>query len=128
MFDTVLLPLDQSPNTVETVAQALDLIQDQSGCLILLSVVVEEEQRDTHRMLMRKEFLGQTIRHVKNQCVNFEVIERKGELVLVICDVAVQLNVDVIVMGARGFHLNGDSENKVAQVIHSSQCPVLVVM
>ena len=56
-----------------------------------------------------------------------EVLEREGKPAFVICDVADELNVDVIVMGTRGVNLDGDSESTAARVIQLAPCPVLVV-
>ena len=44
-----------------------------------------------------------------------------------ICDVADELNVDVIVMGTRGVNLESDSGSTAAQVLQLAPCPVLVV-
>ncbi|MFL0755937.1 MAG: universal stress protein, partial [Prochlorococcus sp.] len=56
-----------------------------------------------------------------------EVLERQGKPAFVICDVADELNVDLIVMGTRGVNLEGDSESTAARVIQLAPCPVLVV-
>ena len=44
-----------------------------------------------------------------------------------ICDVANELNVDVILIGTNGVNLERDSDSTAAQVIQFAPCPVLVV-
>ena len=56
-----------------------------------------------------------------------EVVERQGKPAFVICDVADEMNVDVIVMGTRGVNLSSDGESTAARVIQFAPCPVLVV-
>ena len=56
-----------------------------------------------------------------------EVVEREGKPAFVICDVADELNVDVIVMGTRGVNLEDDTESTAVRVIQLAPCPVLVV-
>jgi nucleotide-binding universal stress UspA family protein len=55
------------------------------------------------------------------------VVERQGKPAFVICDVADEMNVDVIVMGTRGVNLSSDGESTAARVIQLAPCPVLVV-
>jgi nucleotide-binding universal stress UspA family protein len=59
--------------------------------------------------------------------VSCQEIEREGKPAFVICDVADELNVDVIVMGTRGVNLEADSGSTAARVIQLAPCPVLVV-
>jgi nucleotide-binding universal stress UspA family protein len=57
-----------------------------------------------------------------------EVIEREGKPAFVICDVADEINADVIVMGTRGLTLEADEAPSTAsRVIQLAPCPVLVV-
>ena len=44
-----------------------------------------------------------------------------------ICDVADELNIDLIVMGTRGVNLEEDSQSTAVRVIQLAPCPVLVV-
>ena len=54
-------------------------------------------------------------------------LERGGEPLTVILDVADELKVDVIVMGTGGVSLNSDDGSTAARVIELAPCPVLVV-
>ena len=59
--------------------------------------------------------------------VTCQRLERGGEPVTVILDVADELSVDVIVMGTGGVSLNSDDGSTAARVIELAPCPVLVV-
>ena len=56
-----------------------------------------------------------------------ELIERQGKPAFVICDVADEINADVIVMGTRGLNLEPDEASTASRVIQLAPCPVLVV-
>ena len=121
MFDTVLFPLDQSRQTMETAAVALQLAQRHGSRIVLLSVVEAEEgvmhdPADVARLLEQAQ-----------AGVACEVMEREGKPAFVIGDVADEINADVIVMGTRGITLEGDHQSTAARVLQLAPCPVLVV-
>jgi hypothetical protein len=55
-----------------------------------------------------------------------QLIERQGKPAFVICDVADEINADVIVMGTRGLSLEADEASTASRVIQLAPCPVLV--
>ena len=123
MFDTVLFPIDRSRQAAETAATALKLARQHQSRLVLLSVV-EPEQDDPAAVATlledaRKRFLAEGM-----EC---QLIEREGKPAFVICDVADEINADVIVMGTRGLSLEPDEASTAARVIQLAPCPVLVV-
>lgn len=123
MFDTVLFPIDRSRQAAETAATALKLAQRHQSRLVLLSVV-EPEQDDPVAVAAlledaRKRFLAEGM-----EC---QVLEREGKPAFVICDVADEINADVIVMGTRGLSLEPDEASTASRVIQLAPCPVLVV-
>lgn len=63
------------------------------------------------------------------QGIATKTIEREGMASFTICDVADEVNADLIVMGCRGLGLTteGVAESVTARVINLSPCPVLVV-
>ena len=126
MFETVLFPIDQSRQALETAGKALELARTHDSRLLLLSVVEPErpgmEDPDSVAALLQR-----TQSEVQQVGVPCEVIERQGKPAFVICDVADELNVDVIVMGTRGVNLQQDSQSTAARVIQLAPCPVLVV-
>ena len=123
MFNTVLFPIDRSRQAAETAATALKLAQKHQSRLVLLSVV-EPDQDDPAAVATlledaRKRFLAEGM-----EC---QLIERQGKPAFVICDVADEINADLIVMGTRGLSLELDEASTAARVIQLAPCPVLVV-
>ena len=126
MFETVLFPIDQSREAMETASKALELARSHNSRLIILSVV-QAERPEMHDPEAVAVLLKQAREQVEQAGIACEVLEREGKPAFVICDVADELNVDVIVMGTRGVNLDGDSESTAARVIQLAPCPVLVV-
>jgi nucleotide-binding universal stress UspA family protein len=122
MFETVLFPLDQSRQAMETAAVALQLAQQHSSRLVLLSVVEPGDDAAAVAQL-----LDQARASFEQAGVSCEVIEREGKPAFVIGDVADEINADVIVMGTRGITLESDQQSTAARVIQLAPCPVLVV-
>ena len=124
MFEIVLFPIDRSRQAAETAATALKLVQQHGSRLVLLSVV--EPGRDDSAAVAA--LLEQARGRFQEQGVASEVIEREGKPAFVICDVADEINADVIVMGTRGLTLEADEAPSTAsRVIQLAPCPVLVV-
>ncbi len=126
MFETVLFPIDQSREALETAGKALELARSHNSRLVLLSVV-QPERPEMHDHEAVAALLAQTRERFEQAGVNCQEIEREGKPAFVICDVADELNVDVIVMGTRGVNLEADSGSTAARVIQLAPCPVLVV-
>jgi nucleotide-binding universal stress UspA family protein len=122
MFNTVLFPIDQSRQAVETAAVALKLAQEHGSRLVLLSVV--EPGQDAGAVA---ELLEQAKRRFAEAGMPCEVLEREGKPAFVIGDVADEINADVIVMGTRGIAIESDQQSTAARVIQLAPCPVLVV-
>ncbi len=122
MFQTVLFPLDQSRQAMETAAMALQLAQQHNSQLVLLSVVEEGDDEAQIAQL-----LEQARTRFEQAGVSCQVIEREGKPAFVIGDVADEINADVIVMGTRGITLESDQQSTAARVIQLAPCPVLVV-
>ena len=126
MFETVLFPIDQSREAMETASKALELARSHNSRLIILSVV-QAERPEMHDPEAVAVLLKRAREQVEQAGIACEVLEREGKPAFVICDVADELNVDVIVMGTRGVNLDGDSESTAARVIQLAPSPVLVV-
>jgi nucleotide-binding universal stress UspA family protein len=92
--------------------------------LVVLSVV-EPDQDDPAAVAA---LLEQARSRFQEQGVQADVIEREGKPAFVICDVADEINADVIVMGTRGLTLEADEAPSTAsRVIQLAPCPVMVV-
>ena len=126
MFETVLFPIDPSREALEPEVKALEFARRDGSRLVLLSVLqpVSEEKHD-HEALAG--VLSQTRKRCELAGVICQEVERSGKPASVICDVADELNVDVIVMGTRGVNLESDSGSTAALVLQLAPCPVLVV-
>jgi len=126
MFETVLFPIDQSRQTMETAAVALQLAQQHHSRMVLLSVA-ESGEGAMHDAAAVAQLLDQAKGSFQQAGVACEVIEREGRPAFVIGDVADEINADLIVMGTRGITLEGDQQSTAARVIQLAPCPVLVV-
>lgn len=122
MFKTVLFPIDQSRQAVETAALALRLVQEHGSRLVLLSVVEPGQTAASVAALLEQ--ARQRFAEAGQVC---EVIEREGNPAFVIGDVADEIDADVIVMGTRGIAIESDQQSTAARVIQLAPCPVLVV-
>ena len=118
MFETVLLPMDANPQALDTAVKALELVQSHDCRLVLLKLL---DWAPDPPLLVRIQA------RIDQSGVPCQLLERGGEPLTVILDVADELNVDVIVMGTGGVSLNSDDGSTAARVIELAPCPVLVV-
>lgn len=135
MFKTVLFPIDQSRESQEAAETVVQLVKTHQSRLVLLSVVentVEGESAE-EAVMASPEMIAQLLATAKNlfaqQGIEAEAIEREGKPAFTICDVADEIEADLIVMGCRGLGLTdeGASESVTNRVINLSPCPVLIV-
>jgi nucleotide-binding universal stress UspA family protein len=125
MFETVLLAIDHSSQTTETVAVGLQLARQHGSRVVLLSVV--EEEGTMHDPVAVTELLEQARSRFEQAGLPCDVFERQGKPAFVIGDVADEINADVIVIGTRGITLEEDQHSTAARVIQLAPCPILVV-
>jgi nucleotide-binding universal stress UspA family protein len=126
MFDTVLFPIDNSRQTMETAAVAVELAQRHGSRVVLLSVV-EEEEGAMHDPASVTQLLEQARTAFEEAGLACDVFERSGKPAFVIGDVADEVNADLIIMGTRGISLEEDQHSTAARVIQLAPCPVMVV-
>lgn len=134
MFNTILFPIDRSRETQEAVETVTKLVQTYNSRLVLLSVVEAkgEEQEDPRQMTSEEtvnELLEQVKSYFTQENINAETLEREGRPAFIICDVADEIDADLIVMGCRGVGLIEEeaSDSVSNRVINLSPCPVLVI-
>ena len=126
MFKTVLFPIDQSREAFETAKKAIQLAKNHQSHIIMLSVVqLERPEMDDTEVVAS--LLNRAKEQMEQAGISCEVLEKQGKPAFVICDIADELNVDLIVMGTRGLNLESDDESTAARVIQLAPCPVLVV-
>lgn len=134
MFKTVLFPIDQSRETREAADVVINIVQKYGSRLILLSVV-EETEADvpSEEVMSSPETVAQLLESAKSmfatQGIQSETIERQGIPAFTICDVADEVEANLIIMGCRGLGLTdeGANESVTNRVINLSPCPVLIV-
>jgi nucleotide-binding universal stress UspA family protein len=132
MFKTVLFPLDRSREAREAVDVVINIVETYSSQLILLSVV-QTDSSDVEEDMSSAEAVAELLANAQNlfsdKGIQTEIVEREGKPAFTICDVADELDVDLIVMGCRGLGLTeeGASESVTNRVINLSPCPVLIV-
>jgi nucleotide-binding universal stress UspA family protein len=134
MFKTVLFPLDQSREAREAADVVANIVQKYGSRLVLLSVV-EEPNPDAPNIdpMMSPEAVAKLLRNAQalfsQQGIQAEIIEREGNPAFTICDVADEINANLIIMGCRGLGLTeeGATDSVTTRVTNLSPCPVLIV-
>jgi nucleotide-binding universal stress UspA family protein len=132
MFKTILFPIDMSPEAQQAANLAIELVKQHQSKLVLLSVVETSESPDHPQQTSVEavaKLLSQAQAMFGQQGIESKTIEREGHPAFVICDVADEIEADLIVMGCRGIGLIEDSaaESVTTRVINLSPCPVLIV-
>jgi nucleotide-binding universal stress UspA family protein len=137
MFKTVLFPIDQSREAREASTTAIDIVKTYKSRLVLLSVVEKISTgtgEDTVDSIMSStEAVARLLEEARElfaqQGIEAEVIEREGMPSFTICDVADEIDANLIVMGCRGLGLTeeGAADSVTQRVINLSPCPVLIV-
>lgn len=138
MFKTVLFPIDQSRETRHAVETVANLVKTYQSRLVLLSVVEPPEPEaegatGPEAVMHSPEAVEKLLTGAKTlfieQGIEAETLEREGMVSFTICDVADELDADLIIMGCRGTGLTteGAAESVTNRVINLSPCPVLIV-
>jgi nucleotide-binding universal stress UspA family protein len=134
MFKTVLFPVDQSRESLQAAETVAKVVEFHSSRLVLLSVIEAPEKLDAADAVMASpEAIAKLLQNAKalflQQGIEAEAIERAGKPAFTICDVADEVEADLIIMGCRGLGLTDDgiAESVTNRVINLSPCPVLIV-
>ena len=136
MFQTVLFPVDKSRETREASATVANIVKTYNSRLVLLSVVetpsTGEKPADGDIMSSTEEVakLLQGIQALfAQEGIETDVLERSGMPSFTICDVADEIDAELIVMGCRGLGLTseGAAESVTLRVVNLAPCPVLIV-
>ncbi len=134
MFETILFPIDRSRETQEAIETVTKLVKTFNSELVLLSVVEpESEDNPDPKKMTSQETVTELLEQVKSlftqNSITPETLEREGRPAFIICDVADEMNADLITMGCRGVGLiEEEAEESVsARVINLSPCPVLII-
>lgn len=135
MFKTVLFPIDQSRESRQAADTVAELVNFHRSRLIILSVVETPEPGEVAPSpeMASPEAIAELLKTARNlfsdQGIDTELIEREGKPAFTICDVADEIEADLIIMGCRGLGLTeeGAADSVTNRVINLSPCPVLIV-
>jgi nucleotide-binding universal stress UspA family protein len=131
MFKKVLFPIDQNRETRDAVAIVSNIVKTYDSQLFLLSVV--EKFGNNNSVMSDEKSVAQLLDSVKElfaqENIPAEIIEREGMPSFTICDVADEVEANLIIMGCRGLGLTeeGAEDSVTNRVINLAPCPVLVV-
>jgi len=132
MFKTILFPIDQSREAREAAETVVNLVKTFQSRLVLLSVVEPKEEGETS-VMNSEEAVAKLLKEAhdlfQKAGIEADTIEREGMPSFTICDVADEIEADLIVMGCRGMGLTqeGAAESVTSKVTNLSPCSVLVV-
>ncbi len=135
MFKTVLFPIDQSRESRQAAETVATLVKHHNSRLVVLSVVETPETVEAvgSDVMTSPEAIAEILESAKTlfseQGIQVEAMEREGKPAFTICDVADEIEADLIVMGCRGIGLTeeGAADSVTNRVINLSPCPVLIV-
>lgn len=129
MFKNILFPVDRSREAREAAEIVANMVKIHGSNLIVLSVVEQKEGSAMGSEAEVAKILEGAKALFSQQGIDAQVIEREGIASFTICDVADEINADLIIMGCRGLGLieDGVEESVTNRVINLSPCPVLVV-
>lgn len=134
MFKTVLFPVDQTRESRQAAETVAHIVKTYQSRLIILSVVETPETVEaTSEVMASPEAIAELLATAKSlfsqQGINAETIERQGKPAFTICDVADEVEANLIVMGCRGLGLteDGAADSVTNRVINLSPCPVLII-
>jgi nucleotide-binding universal stress UspA family protein len=127
MFNTVLFPVDRSREAVQAAEMVVKIVKTHSSKLYILSVVEDDDKTMTPESV--EKLLAEAQAMFTAQGITAESLERSGKPAFTICDVADEINAELIVMGSRGLGLTpeGAADSVTQRVLSLSPCPVLVV-
>ncbi|MDE5109682.1 MAG: universal stress protein [Trichodesmium sp. St17_bin3_1_1] len=135
MFKTVLFPVDLSREAREAADKVINIVKIFQSRLILVSVVevVSEGQKPFHPEMTSSETVNQLLQQAKSifteEGIEAEILQKEGHPAFTICDLADEIEADLIVIGCRGTGLTdeGATDSVSNRIINLSPCPILVV-
>jgi nucleotide-binding universal stress UspA family protein len=133
MFKTVLFAIDGSRESLDAAETVATLVKTCSSRLVMVSVIEPIAPDREPDAMNSAEAIAKLLQGAHDlfaaQGIEAETIEREGMPSFVICDVADEIEADLIVMGTRGLGLTNENaaESVTTRVISLSPCPVLIV-
>ena len=136
MFKTVLFPIDHTRESRHAAELVVNLVKTYGSSLTVLSVVelVQNEKKEaTDPEMASPEEIAKLLETAKtlfhDQGIEAATMHQEGKPAFVICDVADEIEADLIIMGSRGMGITeeGIADSVSNRVINLSPCPVLIV-
>ncbi len=129
MFQTILFPIELTREARKAIQLTADMVKTHQSQLTILSVV----ETDDDGAMSSEEQVAKLLQEAKSffakQGISAETLEREGVPAFTICDVADEINADLIIMGCRGLGLideDAAADSVTNRVINLASCPVLV--
>lgn len=130
MFKNVLFPIELNREARKAIEITANMVRIHQSKLTIISVVEE----DAEGAMASKEQVAKLLQEAKlffsGQGIQAETLEKSGVPAFTICDVADDINADLIIMGCRGLGLIDEEaalDSATNRVINLANCPVLVV-
>lgn len=129
MFKTILFPIELTREARKAIQLTADMVKTHQSKLTILSVVEVDEKGAMSSEEQVAKLLQEAKTFFANQGIAAETIEKEGVPAFTICDVADEINADLIIMGCRGLGLIDEeaaADSVTNRVISLASCPVLV--
>jgi nucleotide-binding universal stress UspA family protein len=130
MFKTILFPIELTRETRKAIELTAEMVKIHNSKLNILSVVESNAEGTMSSEPQVAKLLQESKSFFANQGIQAETIEKSGLPAFTICDVADEINADLIIMSCRGLGLIDEesaAESVTNRVINLANCPVLVV-
>lgn len=130
MFKNILFPIELSRETRQGIELAANLVRIHQSKLTILSVVEDDGQGVMASEAQVTQLLQKAKSFFASQGIAAETIEKFGVPAFTICDVADEIDADLIIMSCRGLGLIDEEaamDSVTNRVINLANCPVLVV-
>lgn len=129
MFKTILFPISFNRETQKAIEIVENLVKTYNSQLIVLSVVESDPNKEMSSTAQIERLLEEAKNFFAQHGIEAKTMEKQGLPAFTICDVADEVDANLIIMGSRGLGLieEAASESVTNQTINLSPCPVLVV-
>ena len=130
MFKNVLFPIELNPEARKAIELTANMVRIHQSKLTILSVVEEDAKGAMASEEQVAKLLDKAKSFFSSQGIQATAIEKVGVPAFTICDVADDINADLIIMSCRGLGLIDEEaalESATNRVINLANCPVLVV-
>ena len=130
MFRNILFPIELNREARQAIELTADMVKIHQSKLTILSVVEENQKGAMSSEPQVAKLLQESKSFFANKGISATTIERTGIPAFTICDVADEIDADLIIMGCRGLGLIDEeaaADSATNRVINLAFCPVLVI-